>query len=51
MMRSELSRQRLLVVAAIDRNRFKAHLPRVLHPEMAQPADAMHCNEISGARA
>src|SRR2546425_3715400 len=50
MMRAELSRQRLLVVPAIDRNRFKAHLSRVLHSEMAQPADAMHCNEISGAR-
>src|SRR6266851_7064190 len=50
MMRAELTRQRLFVVAAIDGDCFKAHLSRVLHSEMAQPADAMHCDNLSGTR-
>src|SRR6266849_4177785 len=50
MMRAELSRQRLLVVPAIDGDCFKAHPTRVLHSEMAQPPDAMHCDNLSGTR-
>src|SRR6185503_13642888 len=46
-MRAELARERLFVVAAIDRHRLKSHSPRVLNSEMAQSADAVNRDYIS----
>src|SRR5205809_7614115 len=51
MMCAKFARQRSLVVSSIDRNCLEAHLPCILHSEMAQSADAMHSDEFSGARA
>ena len=45
-----LPRQRRFVMSPVDRDRLKAHLPRVLHAEMTEPAYAVHGDDLSGAR-
>jgi hypothetical protein len=47
-MRAQLLRERLFVVAAVDRDRFKPHLSRVLNTEMAQSTDTVNCDNVSG---
>src|SRR5437762_10832749 len=50
MMRAELSRQRLFVIAAIDRDRLESHPACVLDTEMSESANSMHCDNLSGTR-
>src|SRR5215213_9353517 len=47
MMRTQLLRERLFVVTAVDRDGLEAHLSRVLNTEMAQSTDAVNCDHIS----
>src|SRR5690242_8653190 len=49
-MSAQFLRQRFFVVAATDGDGVKAHLAGVLNSEMAQAADALDCDEVSGAR-
>src|SRR5205823_9820098 len=51
MPRTELFRQRLLVLSARDRHRVKPHLRRELNTEMTKPADPKYADEITGSRA
>src|SRR5215470_15398486 len=51
MVRAEFFRQRFLVLATSQRNGFEAHLASVLHTEMAEAADALHRDDVTGARA
>src|SRR6185369_15650271 len=48
---AELTSQRFFVAASVDRHRFEAHPPRVLNAEMSKPANSMHRNQLSRARA
>ena len=50
MMRAELSRQRLFVIPAIDRDRLESHPTRILDTEMSESANTVHCDNLSGAR-
>src|SRR5512132_84419 len=49
MMRAQLLRERLFVVTSIDSYGLKPHPSRILNAEMAQPADTMNCDYVSGA--
>jgi hypothetical protein len=51
MMGAELSREFFLVVTAVDSYGLESHPARVLNAEMSQSADAVHRNQLSGARA
>src|ERR1051325_718005 len=51
MMRAQLLRERLFVIAAVDRNSLKTHLSRVLNNEMAYPTDTVNCDYISSTSA
>src|SRR2546423_10856924 len=51
MPRTELFRQRLLVLSARDRHRIKSHLGRELNTEMTKSADPKHADKITGSRA
>src|SRR6202162_3683278 len=50
-MRAELARQRLLVLAARDRDGLEAHLRGALGDEMAEAAHAEHGDEVARTRA
>src|SRR5438874_11791256 len=51
MPRTEVFRQRLLVLSARDRHRVKPHLRRELNTEMTQSADPKYADKITGSRA
>src|ERR1700693_4316259 len=50
-MRAELARQRLLVLAARDRDGLEAHLHSELNAQMAEAADAEHGDDVARTRA
>ena len=49
-MRAELLGEFRLVSAAADRGDLEAHVASVLDPEVAEPADAEHGDEIASLR-
>ena len=49
--RAQLPGQRFFVLSARDGDDVETHLRGVLHSEMTQPTNAMHRDEIAGARA
>src|SRR5437763_17205887 len=51
MPRTELFRQRLLVLSARDRHRVKPHLRRELNTEMSKSADPKYADKLTGSRA
>src|SRR5262245_35689319 len=51
MVGAQFSREGFLILSSTDRDRFEAHLSRVLNPQMSEPADAVDGNHIAGARA
>jgi len=51
MMRTQLLRQRFLVLSSAERYGLESHLPCVLNAEMSQSADAVHRDHVAPARA
>ena len=49
-MRAQLQCQLLFVITTVDRNCLKTHAPRVLNSEMSESSNAVHSNDVSGAR-
>jgi hypothetical protein len=49
-MRAQFPGQWLFVSSTANRDRAETHLTRVLDPQMTQPADALHGNQIAGPR-
>ena len=49
--RAQLAGERLLVLAARDADRVKAHLRGVLNAEVAEPAQAEHGDDVARPRA